>query len=129
MPVWPSELPTAPLLGWTESPGNSLVRTQTDTGPAKLRRRFTSSPATFSIQLALYSDTSYTAIQKATRLVEFYENPSDGSPPGTNGGALTITSFPHPRDNSNATFRFLAPPVITQTSSGLFRASLRLEKV
>ena len=119
MPVWPLT-GTAPQFGWTESPGDSLVRTQTDAGPAKVRRRFTSTPSTFSVQFVLTK-------AEATRLVQFYENAADDAIAGTNGGALTITGLPHPRDDSSATFRFLAPPVITQTAYDVFRASLRLE--
>ena len=119
MPVWPLTV-TAPQFGWTESPGDSLVRTQTDAGPAKVRRRFTSTPSTFSVQFVLTK-------AEATRLVQFYEHAADDAIAGTNGGALTITGLPHPRDDSSATFRFLAPPVITQTAYDVFRASLRLE--
>lgn len=120
MPVWPGTLPTAPMYGWTEAPGDSLVRTQTDAGPAKLRRRFTSTPSIFSVQFVLTK-------AQATRLIQFYENASDAAIAGTNGGALSITGLPHPRDDSDAEFRFLAPPVITQVSYDVFRASLRLE--
>ena len=119
MPVWPLTV-TAPQFGWTEAPGDSLVRTQTDAGPATVRRRFTSTPSTFSVQFVLTK-------AEATRLVQFYENAADDAIAGTNGGALTITGLPHPRDDSSATFRFLAPPVITQTAYDVFRASLRLE--
>ena len=120
MPVWPGTLPNDAQYGWSESPGDSLVRTQTDAGPAKLRRRFTSTPSSFSMQFVLTK-------AQATRLIQFYENASDAAIAGTNGGALSITGLPHPRDNSAVTFRFLAPPVLTQTSFDVFRASLRLE--
>ena len=120
MPVWPAELPTAPQFGWSEAPGDGRVRTQTDAGPAKVRRRFSSTPSVFSVQFVMTQ-------AQATRLLQFYENASDASPAGTGGGALSITGLPHPRDDSSATFRFLAPPVITQASTTVFRASLRLE--
>jgi len=120
MAVWPAELPTAPQFGWSETPGDGLVRTETDAGPAKVRRRFTSSPASFSVQFVLTKT-------QATRLLSFYENASDASPAGTGGGALSITGLPHPRDDSSATFRFLAPPVITQVATDIFRGSVRLE--
>jgi len=120
MPVWPATLPTDAQYGWSETPGDSLVRTQTDAGPAKLRRRFTSTPSAFSFQFVMTK-------AQATRLIQFYENASDAAIAGTNGGALSITGLPHPRDNSAATFRFLAPPVLTQTAYDVFRASLRLE--
>lgn len=64
---------------------------------------------------------------QATRLIQFYENASDAVVAGTNGGALSITGLPHPRDNTSATFRFLEPPVLTQAAYDVFRASLRLE--
>lgn len=120
MPAWPGNLPTHPQYGWSESPGDSLVRTQTDAGPAKLRRRFTSTPSSFSFQFVMTK-------AQATRLIQFYENASDAAIAGTNGGALSITGLPHPRDNSASTFRFSAPPVLTQTAYNVFRASLRLE--
>ncbi len=129
MPVWPSMLPTNPTTGWTETPGKSVVRTDTDSGPAKLRRRFTSAPSQFTLQFILADDASYTGVQKATRLIEFHDNPTNGSPPGTNGGVEKITGLPHPRDNTSADFRFVEPPVITQMSTKVFRASVTLEKV
>ncbi len=74
----------------------------------------------FSVQFVLTK-------AQATRLLQFYENASDATIAGTNGGALAISGLPHPRDDSAASFRFLAPPVLTQTSFDVFRASLRLE--
>ena len=121
MPAWPSTLPSDPSWGWTEVPGNGLVRTNTDAGPAKLRRRFTSTPSSFSFSFSLDSEA------KATRLIQFYTNSSDDSPAGTAGGSQQITGLPHPRTNAAATFRFLAPPVVTQVAKNLFRASVKLE--
>jgi len=76
MPVWPATLPTDAQYGWSETPGDSLVRTQTDAGPAKLRRRFTSTPSAFSFQFVMTK-------AQATRLIQFYENASDAAIAGT----------------------------------------------
>jgi hypothetical protein len=82
------------------------------------------------LQFALYGDGSKTAEEKATILIGFYENSvDDGTQPGTAGGVEKITGLPHPRDDSSVSFRFLAPPVVTQTAVNLYRASIRLELV
>jgi hypothetical protein len=122
---WPQTLdgnpyPSAPLYGWTETPGTSLARTQTDAGPAKLRRRFTSTPSQFSMQFAMTE-------AQATRLMEFYSNSTSDTPAGTSGGSMTFGTFDHPRTNTDGTWRFLAPPVITQDAFEHFRVSIQLE--
>ncbi len=127
MAEWPGSLPDAPQYGWTETPGNSLVRTETDAGPAKLRRRFSSSPSKFSLQFSMTT-------AQATTLMEFYNNNSADTPSGTSGGALTFGTLTHPRTGlgvgtvtTTNGWRFLAPPVITQDAFGHFRVSLSLE--
>ena len=117
--TWAS-MPTDPLYGWTEVPGDGLVRTQTDAGPAKLRRRFSSTPSQFSMQFAM-TET------QATRCVDFYTNSSDDDPAGTGGGALSFDGLPHPRTADSATWRFLAPPVLTQDTYQHYRVSISVE--
>lgn len=46
--TWPSSLPQNPERGFSETGGASVLRSQTDTGPAKMRRR-AASPATLSV--------------------------------------------------------------------------------
>lgn len=46
--TWPLALPQNPERGFTETGGASILRTQTDTGPAKMRRR-ASSPGTLNV--------------------------------------------------------------------------------
>lgn len=118
--VWPGTLPDDPLYGWTEVPGDGLSRTETDAGPAKVRRRFSSTPSQFSIQFSMTK-------AQATRLMEFYTNASDAGSAGTSGGALTFDGLPHPRTEADATWRFLSPPVITQDAFDHFRTSIKLE--
>jgi hypothetical protein len=64
---------------------------------------------------------------QATRLIQFYENASDDTTAGTSGGALTFDTLEHPRTGAATTWRFLAPPVITQDAFEHFKVSLRLE--
>jgi hypothetical protein len=45
--TWPTTLPQVPQKGYSETGGMNIIRTQTDTGPAKMRRR-ADSPATLS---------------------------------------------------------------------------------
>ena len=45
--IWPLNLPQSPLTsGYTESTPSNLLRSETDTGPAKVRRRGGSKPIT-----------------------------------------------------------------------------------
>jgi hypothetical protein len=128
MPTWPGTLPTAPMYGWTEVPGTSIVRTETDSGPAKTRQRFSSAPSQFSLQFAL--DTA-----QATRLMQFYTNAPSAGDAGTAGGAKTFGGLGHPRDNSSVTetevtgWRFLSPPTLTQNAFGRFNATVQLELI
>jgi hypothetical protein len=45
--TWPTTLPQVPQRGFSETGGMNIIRTQTDTGPAKMRRR-AASAATLS---------------------------------------------------------------------------------
>ena len=126
MSTWPFDSTVAPAYGWTEVPGTSTIKTETDSGPAKTRRRFTSAPSQFSLQFAMNED-------QATRLLEFYTNGTGDSPAGTAGGSVTFGGLAHPRDNSSVTetlvtgWRFLSPPVLSQNSFGRFNATVQLE--
>jgi hypothetical protein len=126
MSTWPGTLPTAPMYGWTEVPGTSTIRTETDSGPAKTRRRFSSAPSQFSLQFAMTE-------AQATRLVQFYTNSIGDTPAGTAGGAETFGGLNHPRDNSDVPeneltgWRFLSPPTLTQNAFGRFNATVQLE--
>jgi hypothetical protein len=65
--TWPSSLPQQFLQGtYTESLGETRLRSQTEFGPAKIRRRTTSTPGI--IQGDMYMTSDEFAI-----LVEFYQ--------------------------------------------------------
>ena len=45
--IWPDTLPRVPLIsGYTETMPSTLLRTETETGPAKVRRRGNAKPVT-----------------------------------------------------------------------------------
>jgi len=47
--IWPTSLPQMPLDSYSETTGVSVIRTQPDSGPAKMRRR-ARRPDTLSVQ-------------------------------------------------------------------------------
>jgi len=50
--VWPSTLPQVPQKGYTETGGVLVVRTPTDSGPAKMRKRG-NRPQTLNVQFLM----------------------------------------------------------------------------
>lgn len=71
--VWPPSLPQAPLKGFTETGGMLILRTPTDSGPAKQRRRGESPSnlqATFTLtsaQAATFEDFVKNTIRGTAR--------------------------------------------------------------
>lgn len=59
LPVWPVTLPQAPQKGFSENLGMNIVRSQTDMGPAKQRRRGVS-PNTMDVNFILTTAQSAT---------------------------------------------------------------------
>jgi len=110
--VWPPSLPQEPLIGWVEQWAETRVRTETDSGPAKVRRRFTAGVRQLQLPLAL------TEAQMAT-LDTFFDST-------TAGGALRF-EWQHPRTGATHEFRFLDPPQIQESNPGLYRLTLNLE--
>ena len=83
--LWPTTLPQVPQKGFTESIGINVLRSQTDAGPAKQRRR-ASRPN--EMNLSILMTTAHT--QEA-----FIKNLPTAVPPGISGTNRFI--FPHPR--------------------------------
>jgi hypothetical protein len=93
MPTWPSSLPDAPLQqGYQEQVPNTLVRTEMDKGPAKVRRRSTAGTRAFTVNLLL------TEAQVVT-LDSFIDQDLDG-------GALRF-DWTHPRTGAAVQFRLV----------------------
>jgi len=114
IPSWPSSLPLRPLAdGFSETPPNLLVRSATDIGPAKARRRATAGvtrlKAAFRLspaQLATFRTFLAADLQ---------------------GGALSF-SWTHPLTGNLGAFRIVPPPSIEPIAAGIaWRVSLDLE--
>lgn len=90
--TWPSSLPQEPLVsGYTEDQQSQVVRTQTETGPAKQRKRYTTPVETFQMTFRM-TDSEVTTFK------DFYQN--------TLGGGSTSFTYTNPRDGSSYTLRF-----------------------
>ncbi len=114
--AWKPDLPDHPLLGFTEKLADNTIRTQTDGGPAKLRRRFTSVPTEFEMEFALTE-------AQANTLITFYET-------DLLSGQRTFDGLNHPRlDDASVVWRFKEPPSVTCESKNLYRTTLKLEKL
>lgn len=94
MATWPSDLPPF-RLPISDQPQDGTLRTSMDTGPAKVRRRFTAVPRNMAIPMRM-TGAQYDTLQ------DFYT--SDLS-----GGALEF-DLSDPLTGDTEEFRFLEPP-------------------
>jgi hypothetical protein len=113
-PVWPLSLPQRPLAeGFHERAADTLVRTQMEAGPAKVRRRFTAGVRTMDLQLRL------TGSQVETL---------DGFHDSTLAGGALAFDWVHPRTDLAIRCRFAEPPSYAPYAAGrLWTATLKLE--
>ena len=114
MATWPATLPDVPDSGYSEKPPNTLIRTNMDAGPAKVRRRHTAGVRQFTMNMLL--DKTQVA-----DLDIFYVTT-------TNGGADQFT-WENPRTEAVANFRFVSEPVYTHESGLYWNAQLTLEQL
>lgn len=113
MPTWPITLPTAPLMDrFRETPPDNVLRTEMETGPAKLRRRTTAGVRVLALTYLL-------SAEQVADLDAFYKTT-------LYGGALAF-SFTHPREGGTVSCRFREPPVYTPVNGNYYRATLNLE--
>jgi hypothetical protein len=112
-PVWPSSLPQqVDQATYAEDLANVVERSEMDTGPAKVRRRFTA-----GIQ-PMQATVTVTIAQAAT-LETFFDDTLEG-------GSLEF-QWVHPRTQATARIRFVVPPTLTPRGPNYFVASLALE--
>ena len=117
LPNWPVSLPCALIEGYQVSPGvANVIRTGSDTGAARMRRRFTSVPLTVSCLISL----SRGQIQTLDDFVAI--TLGDVRP-------FRWVDFRRPVDGVNhAVYRFLSRPSYAPSGTGnRWRASLSLE--
>ena len=114
IPSWPASLPQRPLAdGFAETPPNLLVRSATDIGPAKVRRRTTVGVTRLKASFRLSS------AQLAAFRTFFASD--------LQGGALSF-SWTHPVTGAVGVFRIVPPPSINPIAAGIaWRVSLDLE--
>mgnify|MGYP000005809435 CR=1 FL=1 len=112
--VWPAELPQEPLLRWTVQLPQNVIRTETDSGHSKRRRRFTSAPRNYQMPFALRQ-------AEYERFVQFFEE-------DTKDGSLPF-EWQDPATGDTWEFSFVVPPApqFAESPRGLYRGTLKLE--
>lgn len=99
--------------GFSEQAPNTIIRSQMEAGPAKLRRRFTAGTRNFDCHLYLSAD-------QVEALDAFYVSTLAG-------GALSF-DWKHPRTQAAVTYRFVEPPSYKPVKRGsAWQASMKLE--
>lgn len=111
--LWPDTLPEAPLLdGFHETPPATVIRTEMEQGPAKLRRRTTAGVGKMEMRYLLSK-------AEVAALESFYQE--------TLGGGALSFAFTHPRTGLSVTCRFTEPPQYATTNGSYFLIALTLE--
>lgn len=112
MAIWPLTLPAPAINTFSESPPDNTMRSSTDKGPAKTRRRTTANvrPVSFTLNL---TDA------QAQTLDDFYVNT-------TYSGADEFT-FTHPRTDAIVSARFTQPPQYGDREATVWSVSIALE--
>ena len=115
MSAWPETLPALPLQdGYSETLPDVVLRTQTETGPAKTRRRYTAgiSPISMTMQLT-QTEVGYLDSFFMTTL---------------SCGALSFT-WTNPRTGNSGIFRFKSPPAYSSPEGLHISVSLSFEEL
>ena len=113
MATFPTTLPKPTQSDYQENRQSQLIRSQMDTGPAKIRRRFTANSAEYSVSW------EFTGSQLST-FETFFNSTIDG-------GSVEFT-WVQPRTDASVTARFV-DGVYSVSSLGhdLYRVSSKLE--
>lgn len=111
--TWPATLPSYPLVeGYEERAPATMLRTEMDAGPAKVRRRFTAGVRVLTLEVGLTTEQTET-------LDAFFVDTLQG-------GTLPF-DWVHPRTQDPATFRFTAEPEYEPLGGEMWIAVLPLE--
>ena len=106
-PSWPASLPQSWPLGVTEMVHDGRVRTEMDAGPAKLRRRFTTTWSRYKIPDGKFL---FTGTQVGT-FTDWYEGSPAGDSPNQIGMGTSLFTWTNPRGASETlTLRFVSRP-------------------
>lgn len=102
MAVWPVGLPASPLIdGFEDKAPDLTIRSSTDTGIDKLRRRYTAGVREQKIPILMTE-------AQAVTLDEFYEI--------TLGGGTLEFDYTDPLRGVTKSYRFLSPPAFSSKS-------------
>ena len=113
MTAWPDTLPAALLLeNFQELLPQTAIRTDMDTGPAKVRRRTTAGTGALMVSYLL-------SVAETITLDAFYRT--------TLSGGATPFDFTHPRTGAALSCRFTSPPEYAPLNGNYFKATLALE--
>ncbi len=115
MSTWPLSLPQNPVYSsYEETPPDTLIRTEMDVGPPKVRQRYTAGIRKFSC------DYRMTEAQIATLDTFFVTTIS--------GGSVSF-DMPHPRTGDNITVRIIGVPAYRAVTKGIYDVSCKFEEL
>lgn len=113
MTTWPDTLPAAPLLeNFQELLPQTAIRTDMDTGPAKVRQRTTAGIGALMVSYLLN-------IAETIALDSFYQT--------TLCGGVSAFDYTHPRTGAALSCRFTSPPEYAPVNGNYFKVTLTLE--
>lgn len=113
MPSWPLTLPQKPLLhGYRENKPKTVVRTEMDQGPAKVRRR-SSAGVTLLETVWLLNAAQLAALDA------FFDV--------TIAGGAVAFDFAHPRTGGNILCRMTAPPEYRSVNGSACHVTIMME--
>lgn len=116
MPSFPTDIPALEAAQQASvTLQDAVIRTQMDTGPAKVRRRSTAEPTMMRL-----GHPNYTTAQMRD-LVSFFETT-------VAAGALAF-DMDDPLSGAVRSFRFMRPPTINPTGSGAWSIDVELERL
>ncbi len=114
IPVWPTLLPQrVTIMGYSERLADGRLKSQTDTGPGKVRRRYSSAARQVNAQIVLYQD-------QKSRFDRFWNE-------DTKGGALPFI-MPDQTGDGWALLDDLGTPILDNLLNPLLVTSLWLAR-
>lgn len=113
MSTWPATLPQHPLVeNYSETLAKTVLRTDMDAGPAKVRRRFTAAALPFKMSMIL-DDTDMATFDT------FFTT--------TTAGGATAFDWVHPRTDASGSFRFIGQPTVSVVGPDLYKVEFEVE--
>lgn len=112
MPTWPTDLPAPALNTLVETPPRNKIRSQTDKGPPKERRRTTANVRPISFMLKLTP-------AQVTTLDDFFVTDT--------ASGVNEFDYTHPRTGASVTAKFAEEPVYNEVEGAIYDCPIKLE--